>query len=212
METGDSGITLLELVVACALTLIIGVSVAGALYSGNSAWRSGEALMETHRNAAGALDVMAREISAMYIAPPNQLFRDTGLFYGETEGMKEFRFYALITGQSGKWDLCRVGYRYNEKNREIQRLFNVDLQEEKEMVWQPLVSGIESLEFFLYPEAGGEPVSSWDTLSEAPGQSGRLPEAVGIAVSTRDAMGLFEEREFKIRVCVPVRDKRVFIP
>ena len=215
MRISDSGATILELAVASAITLIVGLSVFGAAYSGRSAWQSGMALVETRRNASTALDVMQREISSMFIFPPALTLGDTGLFYGDNgNGVREFRFYALITRHSGEWDLCRVGYRYNEETREIQRLFNVDLHEGKQMAWQPLAGGVNSLEFFLYSGAGddGSAYDYWDTFSDDSRHRGKIPERVGIIIEVQDDGELAEEKKFEVLVSVPAGRKKVFIP
>ena len=215
MRFSDAGMTILELVIASAITLIIGLSVFGAVYSGRSAWQSGRAVVEAHRNASAALDVMQREISSMFIFPPAITLDDTGLFYGDNgNGVREFRFYALITRHSGEWDLCRVGYRYNEDAREIQRLFNVDLHEGKQMAWQPLAGGVNSLEFFLYSGEGDDSsvYDYWDTFSDDSRQRGKIPERVGIIIEVQDDRGLAEEKKFELLVSVPAGRKKVFIP
>ncbi len=213
MRFSDAGMTILELVIASAITLIIGLSVFGAVYSGRSAWQSGMAVVEAHRNASAALDVMQREISSMLVFPPSAALDDTGLFYGDNgAGVREFRFYALITRHSGKWDLCRVGYRYNEAAREIQRLFNVDTHEGKQAVWQPFVGGVNSLEFFLYSGDGGLVFDYWDTFSADSRQRGKIPRRVGIVIKTGDEDGFIGEKEFEIMVSVPAGRKKVFIP
>ncbi len=215
MKNFDDGVTILELIVACAVTVIVGLSVFGAVYSGRTSWQAGGALVDSHMNAANALDVMQREISSMFIFPPGGALDDTGLYYGiDSNGRREFRFYALITRHSGAWDLCRVGYRYDEEKREIQRLFNVDIHEGKQMFWQPMAGNVNSLEFYLYSGGGDEyfVYDHWDTFSEDERQRGRLPDTVRIVIKTQDGKRLFGEREFEIRVPVPARGMRVFIP
>ncbi len=215
MKNTNSGAGLVELLVSTVLAVAMFLSLFAAFYSGRTAWQSGSALIEAHRNASAALDIMQREISCMFIYPPGITLQDTGLFYGEEEnGFREFRFHALITRHSGKWDVCRVGYRYNPVKREIQRLFNVDLQEGKQMVWQPMVEGVNSLEFFLYSGREDEQVvfDYWDSLSEEVLQRGALPDRVGIVLKTQDKKRLFGEREFRITVSVPASGKKVFVP
>lgn len=215
MKNPDSGMTILELVIASAITLIIGLSVFGAVYSGRTAWQAGGAVVESSRNASNALELMQREISSMLIFPPGVTLDDTGLFYGDNgSGVREFRFYALITRHSGEWDLCRVGYRHDESTREVQRLFNVDLHEGKQMVWHPFVEGVNSLEFFLYA-GGGENAfvfDHWDSFSDDPAQRGRIPVRVGIRIKTQDEDEFAGEKELEIFVPVPAGKREVFIP
>lgn len=215
MGISDRGMSVLELVIASAISLIIGLSVFGAVFSGRTAWQAGGALVETSRNASNALELMQREISSMLIFPPGVTLDDTGLFYGDNgNGAREFRFYALITRHSGQWDLCRVGYRHDESSREVQRLFNVDLHEGKQMVWHPFVEGVNSLEFFLYAGEGENAFvfDYWDSFSNHPMQRGRLPERVKIVIRTRDEDGFAEEKEFEIFVPVAAGKRKVFIP
>lgn len=67
-----TGVTLLELLVAVAITVIVGGSVIGTLYSGRSAFQSGENIVYRQEHARAAIDFIRRDLADVYIFPWHQ--------------------------------------------------------------------------------------------------------------------------------------------
>ncbi len=64
-----AGVTLLELLVAVAITVIVGASIVGALYSGRSAYESGDTIIHKYETVRAAIDFISRDIASAYIYP-----------------------------------------------------------------------------------------------------------------------------------------------
>ncbi len=207
------GVTLMELLVAMVILAIIVASVYVAFNSGKQSWQVGETIVQKYQNARGALDMMSREISAMYLVTQN--IYKTGLIYESGE----FRFVASIDSDShsGSWDLCKVGYQYYENDddgdgqieiseKRIQRGFDPDPDLSDDIVisssnWQPLVSNINSLEFKCWDENNNEH-DEWDSTDPTK-EYWELPKAVEITIRVQDDKQIAEEREFKTVVYIP---------
>ena len=200
------GVTLMELLVAMVILAIIVASVYVAFNSGKQSWQVGETIVQKYQNARGALDMMAREISAMYLV--TQSIYKTGLIYDNSTSPPEFRFVASIPSKEhdGDWDLCKIGYRHDEGD-EIERGFNINPNLKNLDItsgWQPLVSNINSLEFKLYYWDGSkwDEKDTWDSTDPTK-EYWELPKAVEITIRVQDDKQIAEEREFKTVVYIP---------
>lgn len=185
------GFTLIELLVAMVILGIIVASVYTAFNCGKNAWQVGNAMMQKNQKARGVIDIMSREISAMCMARSN--IREIGLVYSNGE----FRFIASI--DAGDGGLCKVGYRYNENEKEIERGFNTnpDLSSLNidSMDWQPLISNINFLAFKCLDE-NNDWHNEWDSRKDQPDEW-KLPKAVEITICIQDKNQITKESEFR---------------
>ncbi len=198
------GVTLIELLVGILIIGMIVTSVYTAFNCSRDSWQVGEIMVQRYQNARAALDMMSREISAMYFAVSN--IYETGLIYNN-DG---FRFVARIPDNSGQWDLCIIGYRYDSTDREIERAIDVypDMSPLNVKSYidglslQPLVSNIRSetekaLKFYCIDESGNIYLT-WDSAS-----SYTLPSAVEIRIRAQDEKQLADEQAFRTIAYIP---------
>ena len=198
------GVTLIELLVAMVILGIIVTSVYTAFNSSRDSWQVGEVMMQRYQNARGALDMMAREISAMYFTISN--IYETGLIYDGTSGSTSFRFVARIPENSGAWDLCKVGYRYDGTD-EIERGFDVDPNLTNLDIaagnWQPRVSNINELAFRWWNGTSWNE-GTWDSMdSGISSQYRRLPRAIEIMITAQDEKQIAAAQSFYTVVYLP---------
>jgi type II secretory pathway pseudopilin PulG len=65
----NTGVTLIELLVAVVITVIVGASIVGALYSGRSAWQSGSDIAAEHQNLRATVDLISRDLESAIVFP-----------------------------------------------------------------------------------------------------------------------------------------------
>ena len=205
------GVTLIELLVSLLIMGIIIVSVHTAFDCGKQSWQVGEALVQRYQNARGALDMMAREISAMCLTISS--IYETGLIYDGTSGNKSFRFAASIYGNDGDWDLCKIAYRYDGGN-EIERSFLTDFTKLTlpPSSWQPLVLNLyrenpsdpDPLEFRWWNSSSSQfEAGPWNSTIIGGSNEGQIPEAIEISITVRDDKKYADPRTFKTIVYIP---------
>jgi type II secretion system protein J len=203
------GVTLLELLVAMVILAIVVASVYVAFNSSKQSWQVGETIVQKYQNARGALDMMAREMSVMYMTISN--IYNSGLLYSTAiNGSNgEFRFVAAIPADehAGKWDLCKIGYKFDSTNKEIERAFDVgpDLTNfDIDSSYQSLVSNVISLGFKCrhWDGVSWAEKETWDSR-EGEVDEWDLPEAVEISLTVQDDKQLADPRTFTTIVRIP---------
>ena len=213
------GVTLIEMLVALVITAIIVSSVYVAFNAGTKSWQVGDTMMQRYQNARGALDMMSREMSAMYMTISN--IYNSGLLYSSVSNY-EFRFVAAIPSDehTGKWDLCKIGYEYYESDEDgdgtieisekrIRRAFDVDpdlTDFDIDTSYQPLVTNVTSLGFKC--RYWDENSSSWAEKVTWDSREGEvdewdLPEAVEISITVQDDKQLADPQTFTTIVRIP---------
>ncbi len=134
-NTGSrAGVTLLELLVAVAITLIVGASIVGALYSGRSAYESGDAIIYKYETVRAAVDFISRDLASAYIYPAgganfywDPTFEypvDSPLYDGTPflqTGDEALEFTALISAEGEIHELRRIWYWRNDDDDELMR-------------------------------------------------------------------------------------------
>jgi hypothetical protein len=197
------------MLVALVITALIVSSVYVAFNAGTKSWQVGDTMMQKYQNARGALDFMAREISAMYMTISS--IYETGLIYDGTSGTNGFRFFASVPGNSGDWDLCKVSYRYDSADREIERSFLTSSTSGPNYItlihptgsghgWEPMVSNVNSLGFRWWDGSSWYD-DPWDSTTGS--HEGQIPEAIEITITVQDDKQLAEARTFRTVVYLP---------
>lgn len=192
----NSGVTLIEMLVSLVIMTLITGSVYVAFNSGKQSWQVGNTLMQKYQNARGALDMMSREISAMYFTVSNVY--QTGLIYDSSN----FRFIAQVPQDDDDWDLRLIGFRYDSGDKEIERGFATDFTTiSSPSSWQPLVSNVNWWKIKMWDDSG----TSYDTWDSTPtgSESGKLPNAVEITIAVQDDKQLASEQTFTTVVYIP---------
>lgn len=110
-----AGFTLVEMVVAVAITLMLVVLMTQVIGQSNTIWTRSNENADTFREARAALQMMAQEIGQVRaMALPKTTFPLLALQVSpetQPEDQKNEEIYALTSiPNSGKADLCAVGY------------------------------------------------------------------------------------------------------
>ncbi len=235
MKNSKQGVTLIELLVAVAITVIIGGSIVGALLSGRSAFKSGDSITFKNENARAALDFIGRDISAAFIFIPGQYspefyfgnqithhgaYDHHGNPVGSPITEDTLHFTVIIDAADEEHELRLIRYwlapEDNEGKRKIKRY------EERLLHPQPVVEllteNVRNLyfEFFSDEVSGNAPerygdwdfYHSGDGTSKAAHQRGRIPRAVRITVEVTDRDGGNPE-EFSTLIHLPMSRKEI---
>jgi prepilin-type N-terminal cleavage/methylation domain-containing protein len=230
MNNSKKGVTLVELLVAVAITVVVGGSVVGSLLSGRSAFKSGDAITFKNENARGALDFIGRDISAAFIFIPGQhdpefYFGDQIIHYGSYDDHGNpsgspitddtLHFTAIIDATDEEHELRLIRYWLtgdNEIKRYEERLLH------PQPVVELLIENVTNLYFeFLSDEVSGnnpEWYGDWDFYhaddgtAKAAHQRGRIPRAVRITVEVTDRNGENPE-EFSTLIHLPMSTKDI---
>ncbi len=183
-----AGVTLLELLVAVAITVIVGASIIGALYSGRSAWEAGQNIIDRHQNARAAIDFISRDLQQAVVFSDGAVYRACFRSDGS---------YLVFTAMGGDpsqgFELSWVAYRLNG-NRIERALAPYDDFGDSPVVATDPIAGIswdfqdgevawdiESLSFDFYDL--GQFHEDWEFDSNVP----YLPERIEIRIAAADS-------------------------
>ncbi len=221
----NAGVTLLELLVAVAITVIVGGSITGALFSGRSAFESGDAVIYRHENARAILDFIGRDIASAYVFTPGNLrpyfvYRDD-IVHRDEHGRRveeyTLHFTGFIDAEDEELELRLIRYwvRDGEDGRkEIMRYENPLRRPDPRV--ELLADNVESLSFrFISHDSavyGRRGYDEWDFYYNGADpeimehQRGRIPRAVRITVGVHDRRGAGIQ-EFSTLVHLPLSVK-----
>ncbi len=179
-----AGVTLLELLVAVAITVIVGASIIGALYSGRSAWEAGQNIIDRHQNARAAIDFISRDLQQAVVFPDGAeyiaCFRSDGSY---------LVFTAMAGDPSQGFELSWVAYRLEGNIVERALAPYDDFGDSPVSATEPIAGiswdfddggvawDIESLSFLFYDL--GYPYTDWEFDSDDP----YLPERIEIRIA-----------------------------
>lgn len=179
----NKGVTLIELLVAVAITVIVGASIVGALYSGRSAWESGDGIIRRHQNARAAIDFISRDLQQAFVFPEGAEYEADFQYPYAAGGDDSLLFTMLAGSEAVGFELFWVEYRLHDEVIE-RRAHEYDATSLPG--WDPVAWDIDVLEFTFYsrdPATGAwEDDPAWGFDSE-----GRLPERVKISVTPLDS-------------------------
>ena len=213
-----AGVTLLELLVAVAITVIVGASIVGALYSGRSAYESGDAIIHKYETVRAAVDFISRDLASAYIYPEgggNPLWDPTFAYPVDSPwydgasflqaGDEALEFTALISAGGEIHERRRIWYWVNDDD-ELMRAewkLRTNLPATVEVVAQNITGlefGFQSDDVLPYLKRWYEDLEAWwdyyygddpgqDDDEREAHQNGRLPRVVRFDLTVRDRAG-----------------------
>ncbi len=191
-----AGVTLLELLVAVAITVIVGASIIGALYSGRSAWEAGQNIIDRHQNARAAIDFISRDLQQAVVFSDGAVYRAdflSGSRSGFRGGDSVLLLFTALSGNAQEgFELVWIEYRIQGEIIWRRKWLYGEALPETPPAWgegHQVAWDIESLSFsFDYFDGSGweyeEP--DWD-YEDTPPKGGRLPDRVNITIKPVDS-------------------------
>ncbi len=178
MSEKEGAFTLIEIMVSCAIVVIL----AGALYKiflgSSAAWQKGEARTRMYQNARLILDLMNREIRASFISRG-----DPHLVFKGNESFLTFVSASNIPNTTGEYDLRQIEYSLSQERllRRIETCLDSFSGGATAMVGEQVLN----LSFSYWGQDQWQ--GFWDsTKGTSDGADDSLPEAVKITISTQD--------------------------
>ena len=178
MSEKEGAFTLIEIMVSCAIVVIL----AGALYQiflgSSAAWQKGEARTRMYQNARIILDLMSREIRASFISRG-----DSHLIFKGNESFLTFVSASNIPNTTGEYDLRQIEYSLSQERllRRIETCLDSFSGGATAMIGERVLN----LTFSYWGQDQWQ--GFWDsTKGTSDGADDSLPEAVKITISTQD--------------------------
>ena len=204
------GFTLVELLLALAITSVLVVLLANVVSATLAAWQQGRNRLDTFGNARQVIGRMADEISAA-VAQADQLnFVENTTFAGGGNPIpttSESVFFIAPYPNSGSGDLCVIAYRHNAAARTLERAFadsatawdkgpadayKLDSYSGTDAIeWRTVAEGVLEFELRSYSQenldANEDPEDSWDSRNNTePTMAGRAPRRVVVRLKVVD--------------------------
>jgi type II secretion system protein J len=178
MSEKEGAFTLIEIMVSCAIVVIL----AGALYQiflgSSAAWQKGEARTRMYQNARLILDLMNREIRASFISRG-----DPHLVFKGNESFLTFVSASNIPNTTGEYDLRQIEYSLSQER--LLRRIETSLDSFSGGATAMVGEQVLNLSFSYWGQDQWQ--GFWDsTKGTSDGADDSLPEAVKITISTQD--------------------------
>lgn len=209
MKRRTLAFTLVELLLALAITSILIVVLVSVVSAALNVWEQGRNQIDTLANARQVLGRIADEIKGAIASPsPNQIEFSENLatLQGTTapqQQTSENVFFIAPYPNSASSDLCVIAYRHNADTHELQRAF-VDSQNTwnvaskyrstgyPNLVWRTIAQGVLEFEIQSYSQSdldssvSPSPVPSpWTSTAAAP-MLGNTPREVVVRIRVID--------------------------
>ena len=174
----EGAFTLVEIIVSCAILVILMGALYRVFWGGSSAWQKGEIRTRMYQNARISLDLMSREIRAAFISrgDPHLVFK----------GNKSFLTFVSVSNTPkgvGEYDLRRLEYSLSQDR--LLRSVETRLGSFSGGATATLAEQVLNLTFSYGGPAEWQ--TFWDSTRGTPDSADdALPEAVKITVSTQD--------------------------
>jgi prepilin-type N-terminal cleavage/methylation domain-containing protein len=129
MRRRKRGFTLVELLVALAISSVLVLLLVNVVSAALNAWQQGRNQIDTFANARQALGRIADEIKGATASPaPNAIEFSENVpslqpSPASQQGVSEFVFFVAPYPNSASGDLCVIAYRHNSTTHELQRAF-----------------------------------------------------------------------------------------
>ncbi len=232
-----AGVTLIELLVAVAITVIVGASIVGALYSGRSAYESGDAVIRKYEAVRVAVDFISRDIASAYIYPAGGGISswDPSFEYPVSPpgpGGDALEFTALISVEGEMHELRRIWYWVNDDD-ELMRAewkLRTGLPATVEVIAENITGLVFEFQSDRVEVGPNVYQKRWYTLADGipvwnfyygddPGevddeqnahQRGRIPRLVRFDITVRDRAG--NQETFSAYVHVAMYGRSITIP
>jgi type II secretion system protein J len=178
MSEKEGAFTLVEIIVSCAIVVIL----MGALYrvflGSSSAWQKGEARTRMYQNARIILDLTSREIKASFISRG-----DPHLIFKGNESFLAFVSVSNTPNTTGEYDLRKIEYSLSQER--LRRRIETHLDSFSGGATAMIGERVLNLTFSYWGQ--GEWQGFWDSTKGTPDNADdSLPEAVKITISTQD--------------------------
>ncbi len=190
----ESGLTLLELLLAVTLTTVLTGAIFTALRAGQGSVAQGERKSERYTNARAALDVMSREVQCAVVSSVgSNEYKLIGTNPGSgTEDVMDLVSTAIV-GASYLYDLYEVGYQLDTTNDRIQRREDMSVDGTFDSSYEDLAERATGLNIRYYKAS----TSSWqDTWDSTGADAGLLPGAVEISLTVQDELAKEDPQTF----------------
>ncbi len=178
MSEKERAFTLVEVMVSCAILVILMGALYRVFWGSSSAWQKGEARTRMYQNARIILDLMSREIRAAFISPG-----DPHLIFKGNESFLTFVSVSNTPNTTGEYDLRQIEYSLSQER--LRRRIDTHLDSfgggASAMVGQRILN----LTFSYWGQDQWH--GFWDSTNGTPDDADdALPEAVKITISTQD--------------------------
>lgn len=133
MRRRKQGFTLVELLLALAISSVLVLLLVNVVSAALNAWQQGRNQIDTFANARQALGRIADEIQGAIASPAPKTIEfseNVGILQptpSPQQGVSEIVFFVAPYPNSAGGDLCVIAYRHNSTTHELQRAF-VDSQ------------------------------------------------------------------------------------
>lgn len=204
--------TLVELLLALAITSILVLLLVSVVSAALSVWEQGLNQIDTFANARQVLGRIGDEMKgAVVAAAPNQVefSENVPSLQGSTAPQptsSENVFFIAPYPNTGAGDLCVITYRHNNDTHELQRAF-VDSQSAwttgspkyqstgyGSLQWRTIATGVLEFEIQSYSQQDLDtttsptptPVASWNSIGGSSTMIGKTPREVAIRIKVVD--------------------------
>lgn len=206
MKKPTRGFTLVELLLALAITSILVILLVNVVAAALSVWEQGRNQIDTYASARQVLGRIADEIKGATASPtPLQVeFSENLTSLGTFQaGTSENVFFVTPYPNSRSGDLCVLAYRHNNGTHTLERGF-VDSQTAwtgapkyqasgyANLQWRTVASGVLEFEVLSYSQqdldsiASPSPRPDWSSLSGGSTMIGNTPRQVVIRIKIID--------------------------
>jgi len=207
MTKRSRAFTLVELLVALAITSVLVVLLASVVNATLSAWQQGRNRLDTFSNARQLIGRMQDEISAAVAGKDRMEFVENNSALSITNPKSENVFFVAPYPNSAAGDLCVIMYRHNTNTHQLERRFkdsagawNVAATDRYKVgsypdtnptEWRVAADGVIEFEIRSYSQrdldTNATPAEAWN--SAAPGNAdmeGKTPRRVVLRLKVVD--------------------------
>lgn len=212
MSKRDSAFTLMEMLVALAITSLLVVLLVNVVSAALTVWEQGRNQIDTFANARQVLGRIADEISGAIAAPaprPVEFSENLPSIQGTTAPLavaSENIFFVAPYPNINSGDLCIIGYRHNADTRTLERGFidsgvawksgnatryQSSTYSSSDWQWRTIANGVLEFEIQSYSQTDLDsasptptPIASWTSTSSSP--VGNAPREVIIRIKVID--------------------------
>jgi type II secretory pathway component PulJ len=213
MNQRTRAFTLMEMLVALAITFVLFVLLVNVISAALTIWEQGRNQIDTFANARQVLGRIADEISGAIAAPtprPVEFSENLPSIQGTTPPApttSENIFFVAPYPNASSGDLCIISYRHNSDTRTLERGF-IDSQvawkngnatryqslaySSPDWQWRTIANGVLEFEIQSYSQQDLDnnaspsptPIASWSSTSSSP--PGNAPRQVIIRIKVVD--------------------------
>jgi len=178
MSKKEEAFTLVEIMVSCAILVILMGALYRVFWGSSAAWQKGEARTRMYQNARISLDLMSREIRAAFVSRG-----DPHLIFKGNESFLTFISVSNTPNTVGAYDLRRIEYSLSQDR--LCRRIETHLDSFSGGALATLAEGVLNLTFSYCSQDQWQ--GFWDSTKGTPDNADdSLPEAVKITISTQD--------------------------